>query len=153
MSVWERYSSRSEVRGKTRREAALKQERRWIDRYADYSLSYHKVVMDGEDIGAIILDSDNLNIKTICVHSGQPFNNGATILWNDQYWLVTALDANDEVYIRATMQQCNYLLRWINAKGEIIERWSIVEDGTKLERISTYAMVWHTGNGVQKRLP
>lgn len=148
MSVWERYNARSEVRGKTRREAALKQERRWIDRYADYSLSCHRVVADGESIDAIILDSDNLNVKTICVHPGQPFDNGATILWNDQYWLVTALDANDEVYIRATMEQCNYLLRWINAGGEIVERWSIVEDGTKLERISIYAIVWHTGNGM-----
>lgn len=131
MNVWERYSSRSQVRGATRRDAALKQEKRWLNTYLSSSLSSHRVVLDGADAQVVILDSDNLNIKTICTYPEQKLRNGSMVLWNDQNWLITALDANDEVYAKGTMQQCNYLLRWINRNGAVVERWSIVEDGTK----------------------
>lgn len=148
MSVWERYSSRSEVRGGTRRGVALKQELRWLEQQTKASLSYHEIQLDDVDTNAIIINSDNLNIKTICVHKGQALKGGSMITWKDNHWLVTAFDANDEVYVKGTMEQCNYLLKWINPEGEIVERWSIVEDGTKLERISIYAIVWRTGNGM-----
>lgn len=153
MSVWDRYTSRIQVRGKTQRDAALRQGRRWLNSYMATSPSCHRIVIDNEETEAIILDSDNLNIKTICMYPGEPLKNGSLVLWNDQSWLVTEFDANNELYSRGVMQQCNYLLRWINVEGNIIERWSIVEDGTKLERISIYVIVWHTGNGMQKRLP
>lgn len=29
------------------------------------------------------------------------------------------------------MRRCNYYLKWINSKGDIIGRWCVVEDGTK----------------------
>lgn len=148
MSVWDRYSSRVQVHGKTQRGAALRQDRRWLNSYMAASPSSHRVVIDSKETEAVILDSDNLNIKTICMYPGEPLKNGSLVLWNDQSWLVTELDANNELYFRGIMQQCNYLLRWINAERKIIERWSIVEDGTKLERISIYAIVWHTGNGM-----
>lgn len=131
MSVWDRYSSRVQVHGKTQRGAALRQDRRWLNSYMAASPSSHRIVIDNEETEAVILDSDNLNIKTICMYPGEPLKNGSLVLWNDQSWLVTELDANNELYFRGVMQQCNYLLRWINADGKIIERWSIVEDGTK----------------------
>lgn len=131
MGVWDRYNSRSNVHGKTRREAALRQGRRWLNSYLPASPSSHRVIVNDEETEAIILDSDNLNIKTICMYPGEPLSNGSMVLWNDQSWLVTALDANNELYFRGTMQQCNYLLRWISTEGKIVERWSIVEDGTK----------------------
>lgn len=131
MSVWKRYEALSKVRGLTPRDAALRQERRWLNTYVDSSLSSHHVIMDGVDMDVIILDSDNLNIKTICSYPGQELKNGSMVLWGDQYWLIIALDANNELYTRGTMQQCNYLLRWISREGQVIERWSIVEDGTK----------------------
>lgn len=152
MGVWDRYNSRSNVHGKSRREAALLQGRRWLNSYLPASPSSHRVIVNDEETEAIILDSDNLNIKTICMYPGEPLSNGSMVLWNDQSWLVTALDANNELYFRGTMQQCNYLLRWINAEGKIVERWSIVEDGTKLERIEICVIVWHIGNDVQKAL-
>lgn len=95
-----------------------------------------------------IINSDNLDIKTLCSLPGEDIRHGSLVEWMDQHWLVIEKDANNEVYTRAKMQQCNYLLRWINSDGEIIERWSIVNDGTKLKRIIWCVMAWHTGNGM-----
>lgn len=147
MNAWKRYDSRSQAHGATRRDAALKQERRWLNTYLSASLSSHQVVLDGLESEVIIIDSDNLNIKTICTYPGQLLRNGSMVLWNDHYWLITEIDANDEVYAKGMMQQCNYLLKWINQCGEIVERWSIVEDGTKLKHICRCAIVWRIGNG------
>lgn len=131
MNAWDKYRARSDVRGRTRREASIRQELHWLNSGLSTSLSNHAVVLDGVECEAIILDSDNLNIKTICTHPGQVLRNGSFVLWNDLYWLVTEIDANSELYSKGIMEECNYLLRWINQHGEIIERWSIVEDGTK----------------------
>lgn len=147
MNAWKRYSSRSQAHGATRRDTALKQECRWLNTYLSSSLSSHPVVLDGLESEVIILDSDNLNIKTICTYPGQTIRNGGMVVWNDHYWLITEVDANDEVYAKGIMQQCNYLLKWINQRGEVIERWSIVEDGTKLKHICRCAIVWRIGNG------
>ena len=65
---------------------------------------------------------------------GEELRHGALVYWMQNYWLVIEKDYNVEVYTRAKMQQCNYLLRWVNDEGQIIERWCIIEDGTKLTR-------------------
>lgn len=146
MNAWDKYKARSNVRGRTRREAEIRQELHWLNSGLSTSLSNHAVVLDGVECEAIILDSDNLNIKTICTHPGQELRNGSFVLWNDLYWLITEIDANSELYSKGVMEECNYLLRWINQSGEIIERWSIVEDGTKLKHICRCAIVWRIGN-------
>ena len=113
-----------------------------------YSLSYHTAIVDGVERQLAIINSDNLDIKTMCSLPGEDIRHGSLVEWMDQHWLVIEKDANNEIYTRAKMQQCNYLLRWINSDGDIVERWSIVNDGTKLKRITRCVMAWHTGNSM-----
>ncbi len=47
------------------------------------------------------------------------------------HWLITEKDANNELYTKGTMKQCNYLLRWIAEDDTVVERWCVIEDGTK----------------------
>jgi len=47
------------------------------------------------------------------------------------HWIVTQVDADDTAYESALMQQCNYRLRWYDTQGRLIEKWCIIEDGTK----------------------
>ena len=82
---------------------------------------------------------------------GEDIEHGGLIRWADNYWLVTERDANNNVYARAKMIQCNYLLKWVSDDDKIYEQWCIVEDGTKLTRFLC-AIVWYTGNGMQKEL-
>lgn len=147
MSVWDVYQSRSETRGTTKRATQLKREIRTIDNHLPDSLSYQSVTIytaeNGYNIGSeyaqanairqnvAIINSDNLNEKTIISLPEDDIEHGSLVYWMDNYWLVTERDANTTVYTRAKMIQCNHLLRWVSKDDEIIEQWCIIEDGTK----------------------
>lgn len=147
MSVWDVYQSRSETRGTTKRSAVLKREIHTIDSRLPDSLSYQAATIFKSEYGfninsdnmkanaisqyVAIINSDNLNEKTIISLPGDDIEHGSLVHWADNYWLVTERDANTTVYTKAKMVQCNHLLRWVSKDREIIEQWCIIEDGTK----------------------
>lgn len=131
MSVWDSYSARLNASGYDKRSAAMQRERRFLNVKLPNSLSYHQLVVDGEVRNLAVINSDNLDLKTICSLPGEDIRHGSLVEWMDNRWLVTERDANNELYTKAKMRQCNYLLRWIADDGNIIERWCIIEDGTK----------------------
>lgn len=147
MGVWDVYQRRSETRGTTKRETQLKREIRTIDNKLPDSLSYQAVTIykseygfniDSDDakVNAIsqnvaIINSDNLNEKTIISLPRDDIEHGSLVYWMDNYWLVTERDANTTVYTKAKMVQCNHLLKWVTEEDEIIKQWCIIEDGTK----------------------
>lgn len=148
MSVWDLYDKQSEVRGSSKREAVLAREERMLTRKLKDSLSYHKVLIDGVEQKVAIINSDNLNEKSIFSLPKEDITLGGLVSWMDNKWLVTERDANTEVYTKAKMIQCNHLLKWIDSNGVIQQQWCVIEDGTKLRRIVWCAIVWHIGNGV-----
>lgn len=147
MSIWDVYEDRMNIRGITKRDAQLKREARAINRRLPDSLSYQEVIIHDLEHGynipskgsapfaavqnVAVIDSDNLNEKTIISMPGEDITHGALVRWMDNYWLVTERDANTTVYTTAKMIQCNHLLRWVSKEDKIIEQWCIVEDGTK----------------------
>ena len=131
MNPWSAYESRISERGATKRESALKREHRYLSAKARDNLSYQHVLINGVETDLSVLNSDNLNIKTICTLPGDDFRCGSLVEWMGNHWLVIEKDANTEVYAKGLMKQCNHLLRWISADGRIVERWCIIEDGTK----------------------
>ena len=136
MSAWNDYEARAAVRGKTKRAATLNRWVHFAERKQPDSLSYHTVLLDGVETNVMIINSDNLNQKYLYSMPGEELPCGGLLLWEDNYWLITELDAANEVYSRAKMLQCNYLLKWIDREHVIHEQWCIVEDGTKLKRIT-----------------
>ena len=62
---------------------------------------------------------------------GAALPHGGPVERMDPRALIIERDANNEVYTTAKMRQCNSLRRWIADDGSIVERWCIVEDGTK----------------------
>lgn len=131
MDPWKLYDARSGVRGTTPRDAALKREQAFLARKLQRSLSYHDADVDGERRRLAIINTDNLDTKTVCSWPGEDLPHGGYVSWLDQNWLVVEKDYNNEVYTRAKMRQCNYLLKWVSDDNQIVERWCIVEDGTK----------------------
>lgn len=131
MSLWDTYRSRLNAQGGDRRSAVLQRERRFLSTKMPASLSYHQAVIDGEQRSLAIINSDNLDRKTLCTMPGEDLPHGGLVEWMDNHWLIIERDANNELYTRGIMRQCNYLLRWIADDGNIVERWCIVEDGTK----------------------
>ena len=141
MDVWNSYQSRLAARGGTVRDVRLNRERGFLGRKLPNHLSYHRVLMDGAERQVAIINSDNLNQKTVCSMPGEEILCGAMVQWAGNHWLVTEVDANNEVYTKAIMLQCNYPLRWIAGDGNIIERWCIIDDSTKYltgETVSSY---------------
>ena len=131
MDPWSLYQSRSDVRGVSRRDSMLHRTNDRLTRQIPSILSYHIVFIEGEKRDIAIINSDNLDTKTICTLPGEDVKHGGIVEWMNQHWIITERDANTEVYTKAIMRQCNHLLKWINKSGEVIERWCIVEDGTR----------------------
>lgn len=131
MSVWDVYQSRLDSIGATKRDARFRRESRYLSTKAPDSLSYFAVDIDGIGQNVAIINTDNLDEKFICSLPGESITPGGIVEWMDNHWLVTETDAANELYTRAKMIQCNYLLRWVDAAHIIHEQWCIIEDGTK----------------------
>lgn len=125
------YKRRLSMRDDTARERWLKNTQTWISRKLPRSLSYHTAIIDGEERQCAILSTQNDNEKKICSMPGEYLVCGTYVEWMGNFWLITELNAPNEVYQTALMIQCNYELRWVNDCGEIISRWVNVIDGTK----------------------
>ncbi len=131
MNAWEVYERRMLSRGATKREAALNRESRMLTLKLPDNLSYFTALVDDSPQEVAIIDSDNLNEKLIYSLPGETISCGALVFWEKNRWLVSELDAHDEVYTRAKLVQCNHLLRWVSNDGVIHEQWCVIEDGTK----------------------
>lgn len=130
-NVWGLYEDRAGVRGITKRESALNREKRYITTKLPDNLSYQNITIDGEARNVAILNSDNLNEKTIISMPGEDIRHGGLVYWMNNYWLIIERDANMTVYTKGKLLQCNYLLKWVDNEDLIHEQWCAIEDGTK----------------------
>lgn len=131
MGIWDTYTNKMSARGGNKHDAVLKREARMIGTKIGDNLSYHTVAIDGVAQDVAIINSDNLDEKTIISLPGEYIGHGGLVHWMDNYWLITERDANITVYTRAKMVQCNHLLKWVSDDNVIHEQWCIIEDGTK----------------------
>lgn len=131
MNAWSVYQSRLDAKGVSKRDVRLNREQGFLSRKLQSTLSYHPAIIDDMERSVAIINSDNLNMKTICSLPGEELFCGSLVHWSDNYWLVTQVDANDELYTKGTMIQCNYALKWVAHDNTIVERWCVVNDGTK----------------------
>lgn len=130
MNVWGEYQSRLNARGRSKRESMLQREYRFLTQKMRDSLSFHQVLINGEQYELSISSSDSFDIKTICTLPGKDLPHGGVVEWMGYHWLITSKDADNSVYAKAQMRQCNYIIKWISQNGAIVERWCIIEDGT-----------------------
>lgn len=132
MDAWEAYKARLEINGSTKRERTLKHTQSYISRKIQDSLSCHNVLINGEQQTVSILDQkEDMAIKRICALPNELLPHGGIVDYAQSKWLITELDASDEVYASGMMHRCNYLLKWLNQNGCVVEKWCVVEDGTK----------------------
>ena len=147
MSIWDTYQGRIETLGSTKRDAALRRERRQLHSKVPDNPSYQTVTIFDQEHGynitsekmaaaaikkeVAIINSDNLDEKYIYSMPGDDIGHGDLVCWMGNHWLVTERDANTTIYTRAKMIQCNYLLKWVSDNDKICEQWCIIEDGTK----------------------
>ena len=131
MGGWDAYSARLDVIGDTKRQMWVHRDQAEIRGRAMASPSTHLVTINGQEQYISITHRANMSEKRICAMPGEHLKHGGLVAFNTGMWLITEVDADNEVYERGLMQRCNHQLRWISKDGTVKEKWCIIVDGTK----------------------
>ena len=123
-----RYIERMSHHGTTRRERTVSQMREYLSRRLPESISYKPVKLNGVDTSLVIDKGTKPYYKKYrslpkTDPDFHPVVVGDYIEWAGVYWIVINADSDDELFIDGELYQCNYLLRWQDEMGNIIERW------------------------------
>lgn len=127
----DRYTARINLHGTTQRERMVNRTKANLQNKVVDSLSYKTIKLNGIETQLIINEGTQPYYKEFESMPGQEINIGDYIEWANSWWLVTACDYDDELYRNGKLQQCNYLLKWQNELGEIIERHAVVLSASK----------------------
>lgn len=127
----DRYTARINLHGTTQRERMVNHTKANLQNKVVDSLSYKTIKLNGAETQLIINEGTQPYYKEFESIPGQEINIGDYIEWANSWWLVTTCDYDDELYRNGKLQQCNYLLKWQNELGEIIERQAVVLSASK----------------------
>lgn len=56
---------------------------------------------------------------------------GQYIKYKDRFWLIENLVDDNQIYEKAILTICNWLMTWINASGKIIQRWAHIDSASQ----------------------
>lgn len=138
----DRYTARINALGTTDRERNINRFINNVNRNIQRNPSYKNVKLNGVDTTMVIDNGtvdDNKSFKSM---PRDIINLGDYIEFEGKMYLVTSLNADDEIYSHGTMFVCNTILRWQNANGDIVERYAVLSDYTK------YATGFYAGNNI-----
>ena len=144
MSNFDQYKNRVNLRGETARARTLYQEKRELSLKAINSLSCKDCKVNGVAQKLIIDDGTLPYYKNVKSLPDEYFNAGDMIEWTDpatsdtSMWLMVSCDWDKEVCTYGKMQQCNYVLKWQNPDGTVVERWSVVLSASKYNNGEKY---------------
>ena len=127
----DRYTARINLHGITQRERMVNRTKANLQNKVVDSLSYKAIKLNGIETQLVINEGTQPYYKEFESMPGQEINIGDYIEWANSWWLVTTCDFDDELYRNGKLQQCNYLLKWQNELGEIIERQAVVLSASK----------------------
>lgn len=127
----DRYTARINLHGTTQRERMVNRTKANLQNKVVDSLSYKTIKLNGIEAQMVINEGTQPYYKEFESTPGQEINIGDYIEWANSWWLVTTCDYDDELYRNGKLQQCNYLLKWQNELGEIIERHAVILSASK----------------------
>lgn len=131
MGYWETYNKRLTVNGNTSRERRVNHLKDTIIRKSVDNPSYKNILLNGEETQLVINSSTQPYYKEFQSLPSQEINIGDYVEWANSHWIVVTCDSDDEIYRDGKLNQCNYLLKWQNELGEIIERWAVIQSASK----------------------
>lgn len=131
MGAWDAYRDRMDEYGFTKRGMLAEHTKAALRRKLINSLSYHIVGIGDSTQEIAVVHTQDRAEKKIFSMPDEALIHGGLIDFADNKWLIIEVDADNEIYQRGLMRQCNHILRWINHEGKLCEKWCVVEDGTK----------------------
>ena len=149
--MFEEYRRRAEMMGGSIRESLKKQSAEISESLFSNSTSVRDVIVNGKHLEAKITTDSKTTVRggagnyLIEFRHGYSPKAGTYVQIPDSdgnydYWLIL-YESEDLSFRKHIIKRCNYLLRWKNAGGEIIERWSVFSDNTRLQDGE-----WYTAN-------
>lgn len=127
----DRYEARINLHGTTQRERAKNRLITHLNDKTQHSLSCKDILLNGVKTQLIINSGTQPYYKEFQSLPSQQINIGDYVEWANSYWIVTTCDSDDEIYRDGKLEQCNYLLKWQNELGEIIERNAVISSASK----------------------
>ena len=127
----DRYTARMNLHGTTQRERAKNRLIAHLNDRTQHSLSYKNILLNGEETQLVINSGTQPYYKEFQSLPSQEINIGDYVEWANSHWIVVTCDSDDEIYRDGKLNQCNYLLKWQNELGEIIERWAVIQSASK----------------------
>ena len=131
MGAWDVYKDRLMQIGCPKHDMWVNHTRMSIRRRMMDSPSCRKVEINGAEQYVSIVHTTDMFRKKICALPGESLYHGGLVDFANNKWIITEIDADNDIYERGYMQQCNHILRWISKDGTLKEKWCFVEDGTK----------------------
>lgn len=131
MSGWDRYERYRNAIGRTKREMFVQHTRETVARKMLDSPSCRDVQINGIEQTVCIVHTAEMDQKKIYSLPGEHLEHGGLVNFANNKWLITEMDADNIIYDKGIMQQCNHILRWIGKDGTLKEKWCFVADGTK----------------------
>lgn len=127
----DRYTARMNLHGTTQRERAKNRLIAHLNDRTQHSLSYKDILLNGTETKLMINSGTQPYYKEFQSLPSQEINIGDYVEWANSHWIVTTCDFDDEIYRDGKLEQCNYLLKWQNELGDIIERWAVIKSASK----------------------
>ena len=127
----DRYEARMNLHGTTQRERVKNRLKQHLNNRLPNSLSYKDILLNGKKTQLIINSGTQTYYKDFQSLPNQEINIGDYVEWANSHWIVVTCDSDDEIYKDGKLEQCNYLLKWQNELGEIIERWAVIQSASK----------------------
>ena len=145
MSWWDDYKRR---RGIEVRQKKINRFQSLISKQLENSINFKKIKINNVDCDAKIIEKSsltkNIDEKKIICKLSTGLGTGDIIEWiatQSRYWLCTEIDEDITVYEKGVIKPCNYLLKWMDSKGNIIQLPCIISnktlytDGTKVKKV------------------
>lgn len=127
----DRYTARMNLHGTTQRERAKNRLIAHLNDRTQHSLSYKDILLNGTETKLMINSGTQPYYKEFQSLPSQEINIGDYVELANSHWIVTTCDFDDEIYRDGKLEQCNYLLKWQNELGDIIERWAVIKSASK----------------------
>lgn len=164
--MFEKYRARMAAIGENIRLANKRQSEDIMANSFSDSQSYRKVVIDGEEYDARIISDSKTTVRggngnyVIQLKNDIPLKAGTYIQVPDRqgnydYWL-SIYESDGILFPKHIIKKCNYLLKWKNTAGNIVERWAVFSDNIRLtdgERKANYNKITLSYYGTSLLLP
>ena len=86
---------------------------------------------DERHTGLVITNSTQEYYKEFEALPNTEIYAGDYVQWGRGVWLVQSCSTDDETYKRGYLWECNWLMKWENDDGDIIERWCFASSASK----------------------